>query len=256
MRLIRPNVVLQVVSTAVLIGGCRHRREPPAPIVYGIPRDYVEVRRVVRTRGPLPSSRVPPGELVGVVLDEQNGEPIARARVTVTDRPYAPGDFRATETDSAGRFRVRLLPAAAAVTFSADKRPTRFLPLTVNPDSGYVVVAAMERAVVLACTLFMGDAMIPGVVVIARDVVTGNTVPAPVTVIANSGAFRDSIVVDNVERSGRLARVIAGNRPGSYSVAVRADGYREWNGTSSTRPTPGCESQFIPAVFHAWLMPR
>jgi hypothetical protein len=103
--------------------------------------------------------------------------------------------------------------------------------------------------------MFAGDAVLPGVVLFARDVTTGVGVAGPVTIAVVSGAFRDSLVVD-VDSLGRVGRTIAPNRPGFYTVTVRGPGYRDWHGGAATRPRPGCEGQFVPAVFYAWLLPR
>jgi len=251
----RQLVVLQVALVSLVLAGCRHRREPPAPVVYEERRDYASPRRVVQTINPRASSKVPPGELVGVVVDEQDGQPLARARVMAADKYYNTGASPSMETDSAGRFRVTIPREAAAVRVTHGNRPPTFMPLDWNRDSGSVAVVALQRPVVLPCVMFFGNAAQSGVEIVARDVTTGAGPVGPVTITVSSGAFRDSLVVE-FDSLGRLGRDIAPDRPGFYHVDVRAAGYRNWSSAAATRPRPGCEGQFIPAVFHAWLMPR
>ena len=248
-------MVVQVVLASLALVGCRHRREPPPPVVYEERRDYAEPRRVVWTINPRVSSKVPAGELVGVVVDEQNGEPLARARVTATDKYYNAGANSSVETDSAGRFRVTVPREAAAVRVEHTQRPPTFLPLDWNRDSGLVAVVALQRPVILPCMVVVSTLSLPGVDIRARDAMTGAGPLVPVTITVSSGTFRDSLVV-NVDSLGRVSRDIAPDRPGFYHVTVRALGYRDWTGAAATRPRPGCAGQFIPAIFHAWLTPR
>ena len=231
------------------LAGC-HRQPKSVPVVHPAPPARGEPRKVAYTQDPISSTRIAPGELTGIVLDAENGQPLAQAQVAILN----PGGT--VYTDSSGRFRISPLPRGQRVLqvgrigYGTVRRR-----IEVTPDSGYVTVVALPRNEVVVCRVFAGG-YVPqsGVAVAARDALTGTGVSVPVTVIATDGSFRDSVVAE-ADSLGRTHRTIAPDRPGFYHVTVKAAGYRDWSASAGTRPVPGCGNDFYPAVFHAWLVP-
>jgi len=242
----RSSYAVWIVSA---LAGC-HRQPKPVPIVHQAPLAREEPRRVAYTQDPISSTRVSPGELTGIVLDAESGQPLAYAQVAI----IIPAGT--VYTDSSGRFRLAPLPRGAQVIHAGRIGYGRVrMPIDANPDSGYVTVIALPRNEVVLCRVFT-SVYVPqsGVAVAVRDALTGIGVSVPITITATDGAYRDSVVVE-ADSLGRTHRTIAPDRPGVYHVTVKAPGYRDWSASAETRPIPGCVSDFYPAAFHAWLVP-
>ena len=136
-------------------------------------------------------------------------------------------------------------------------------------DSGMAMVVALSPTVTVLCHVTTGGGVSvdrnnvphwivqqnPSVIVILRDAMTGRAPAGLVSITVRDGKFRDSIAV-KADTGDRVVATAAPDRPGNYDVTIRNAAYREWTGSSATRPVPGCGGEFIPAVFHAWLIPR
>ena len=71
--------LVQLVLLAFVIA-C-HRGTAPAPVVVPQPPDEKEPVRVARTMVPMSSSKVPAGQLVGIVVDDSTGERVSFPQV-------------------------------------------------------------------------------------------------------------------------------------------------------------------------------
>jgi hypothetical protein len=172
---------------------------------------------------------------------------VARAQVVVRYES-------STVADSVGRFRVTLPKSYATLEVHAMGYIDVATGASYRPDSGQVAVFALQR-LELRCMGTTGPVQWPGVTVIARDAVTGESPASPVIVIARSGEYRDSVMARAESKQPVVVRAALG-RQGHYTVTVRSEGYRVWGGYGATRPLPECGSQFAPATFHAWLIPE
>ena len=238
------------VAVVVASLGCRPPERvryvylsPPPP-----PRDST---RAAWSQPPVPSSRVEPGRLEGLVLDDETGQPLSHAQVQLVSTTFG------AMTDSAGRFE---LPVPAD-TRSIRIRRIGYEPYRVDgvfaADSGYVIVAALRRSTVVLCRVVTGQGGGPesAVVISVRDAMTGRPFSGSVSVTVTDTSFRESFVT-TVDSLGLVPRTIAPERYGSYTVNLSSDAYRDWQGSASTRMVPGCSGQIAPAVFRAWLVPR
>lgn len=234
----------KVLSVVVVAAGCRSKPTPRPP------EDVTalwEPRIVVRSSGPSATTKVPSGVLSGLVVDALTGAPVVRAQVVVRYES-------STLTDSVGRFRLTLPKRGATVEVHSVGYIDALTGASYRPDSGQVAVFAIHR-LGLQC---MGDgdpALSPAVIVVARDVVTGEAPASPVSVIAQSGDYRDSVMARAESTQPVVVRSALGRR-GRFTVIVRSEGYRVWSSYGGTRPQLNCGSQLAPAVFHAWLIPE
>ncbi|HUQ81158.1 MAG TPA: carboxypeptidase-like regulatory domain-containing protein [Gemmatimonadaceae bacterium] len=241
------QLVLPVLLASLI--AC-HGAQPPAPAVLQQPPDEKAPVRVARTMTPVSSSKVPPGELVGIVVDDSTGQRLEFPQVFLSNTNGS------AVGDALGRFTLAVPPGTPAIRVMRVGYEAAFIPVDVKPDSGYVVSVAIRKATVQLCRVFLSTYYATsGVVVVARDVLTGAGPSAPITISFRSGAYADSVTAQP-DSLGRLNRTLAPDRPGTYSVSIRAPGYYDWSGTASTHTVPDCGGQFDPAVFHAWLVPR
>jgi hypothetical protein len=238
------------VLLAVLVG-CHHRAaETPAPVGPQRAPEQKESVRVARTMTPVSSSKVPAGQLVGIVVDDSTGDRVGHAQVFLTT------GLGSTIGDSLGRFTLKVPPGTPAIRVMRIGYEFAFIPIDAKPDSGYIVSVAIKKASVSVCRVFTSTYFpTSGVVVVARDVLTGAGPSTPITVSFRSGAYADSLTVQ-ADSLGRLHRTLAPDRSGTYDVSIRAPGYYDWTATASTHEVPGCGGQFDSAVFHAWLVPK
>jgi len=219
----------------------------PAPVIKNVEIILPGPQVVTRGEGPSTSSKVPSGELTGIVVDAATGAPLPQTQVIVLYNG-------STLTDSIGRFRIALPKSSATIQVRRKDYIDVNTSVMYNPDSGHVAVFAIQR-LEWQCWLSDGRARWPGVRVIARDVVSNESPDGIVSVVARDGDYRDSVAA-RADSKWALVVNAAPERPGRYAVTVRADGYRPWSGLGATRPMPNCGSQFAAATFHAWLVPR
>ena len=223
---------------------------------------------VAWSQGPLASTRVAAGELVGLVVDAESGAPVALVQVIVNQ--WTPGK-PVVLTDSAGRFGMPV-PNADETLRVMRIGYDSYATTVPRGDSGLAAVVALRPTAVVLCHVSLGPAVVsidrkgvphpvthvqrnPGVVVIARDAFTGLAPQAGITVLVRDSTFRDSVAV-LPDTTDRIVANAALDRQGLYDVVVRSPGYLDWSGSSATRPTRGCPGEFTPAVFQAWLIPR
>ncbi len=248
------------------VAGCGGHR-PPEPAAVPATQPPTTSKPVVAwSQGPLASTRVAPGELVGLVVDAESGAPVALAQVVV--REWTPGTSLIM-TDSGGHFRMPL-PNAGETLRVARIGYQPYATTIPRADSGLAAVIALRPAAVVLCEVSVGGAVYvdakgvahpiiqvprhPGVVVTAHDAFTGRAPQGAVTVLVRDGTFRDSVTA-RPDASGRVVATAALDRQGRYEVVVRSPGYRDWSSSSATQLRPKCGGQFVPAVFHAWLIP-
>jgi hypothetical protein len=182
-----------------------------------------------------------------LVVDALTGQPLSRAQVIVLYESSA-------LTDSSGRFRVGLPKKWATVQVRHEGYFEANAATRYSPDSGQVAVFALARDDARCRQVTTGSGF-PGVVVIVRDAVSLRPPSGRVSVIIQQGERRDSVPV-TAEPNRPLLVQTASGRTGAFGVTVRADGYRPWYGSGSTRPVPACPWQIAPATFHAWLLPE
>jgi hypothetical protein len=206
-----------------------------------------EPQLVTRSQGPSATTKVPPGELAGIIVDAATGAPLPRTQVVVLYEGSA-------MTDSSGRFRVTIPHKPSTIQVRREGYIDANAGVIYRPDSGFVAVFALQR-LELRCFMTMGPVQWPGVTVIARDAVTGESPPGTVSVAVRDGDYRDSVAT-RAESTRPLVVEAAHGRQGRYEVIVRSDGYRAWWGRGATRSMPDCGSQFRAATFHAWLIPN
>ena len=252
----------------LLFAGCGGHRAPEPAAVPAAQPAASSKPVIAWSQGPLASSHVAASELVGLVVDAESGAPVALAQVVVNQ--WTPATSLVM-TDSAGRFRMTR-PNAGETLRIARIGYQPYATTIPRGDSGLVAVIALRPAMVGLCSVQVDDGAEyvdgngvrhpiihvrrhPGVVVIARDAFTGQAPERGITVLVRDSTFRDSVTV-LPDSTGRVVANAALDREGRYDVVVRSPGYSDWSGSSETRPMPGCTGEFIPAVFHAWLIPR
>jgi hypothetical protein len=205
--------------------------------------------------------------LVGVVVDAETGKLVSDAQL------WTPGVLTRVMTDSSGHFRMEVPNVAQSIRVLRIGYDPYSTVVTPHPDSGSAVVFALRPTRVVLCRVTLAIAIMvigpdgravpvsprveryPGVVVTARDALTGRAPAGVVAVTVRDGAFRDSVVAQ-ADSGDRVVMNAALDRPGRYDVTVRSEGYREWTASAPTRAVPGCGGEFTPAVFHAWLIPH
>lgn len=159
----RRSVSWKVFSILVAVAACRHTRPERRPAVAAAA--FPEPRIVAWSQGPFASTQVPPGVLIGVVVDASTGAPLPGAQVVVRYES-------STLTDSTGRFRITLPRSYAPLEVHYRDYIDATSGVQYYPDSGQVAVFALHR-LELRCMLTTGPVRWPGVQVIARDALTG-----------------------------------------------------------------------------------
>ena len=86
----------------------------------------------------------------------------------------------------------------------------------------------------IACTLLLT----PGIRFDIRDSITGNMFTGPGTVFAAEGTFVDSLNFTSLP--SRIGIPLVHERPGTYNVSVRAEGYDEWSKSNVTVTAGQC----------------
>jgi len=246
------SVIPCTLLTLLLLAGCGGHRAWQGCAVPAAEPATSSKAAVAWSQGPLASTRVAPGELVGLVVDAESGVPVALAQVIVGQ--WTPGKPPVL-TDSVGRFRMPL-PNAGETLRVMRIGYDSYATTVPRGDSGLAAVVALRPTAVVLCHVILTHVeRNPGVVVIARDAFTGLAPQAGMTILVRDSTFRDSVAV-LPDTTDRIVANAALDRQGVYDVVVRSPGYRDWSGSSATRPTRGCSGEFTPAVFNAWLIPR
>ena len=221
-------------------------------------------RAVAWSQAPVSSSRVRPGEVEGLVVDTDTGEPLSYVQATFLQTT------RMTITDSAGRFWLPV-PNAGGVLRVARIGYGMYRTELPASDSGRMLVVALRRQPIRTCRVSVGTAVIvqragvrrmiglvqhyPGVIVIARDAMTAAAPTSPVFVSVRDGAYFDSTTA-RADSIGKVVATLALDRNGRYDIRVRSEGYRDWSATLATTPIAGCPGEFAPVVANVWLVPR
>jgi hypothetical protein len=95
-----------------------------------------------------------------------------------------------------------------------------------------LMVAAVTSCGVFDAPIVCDASMAPGIVVRAVDSTTGADHPfanMAIDVASISGAaYLDSVRIASVDSAGQATRAFAWERPGTYSVLVKASGYADW----------------------------
>jgi len=219
------SVIPCTLLTLLLLAGCGGHRAWQGCAVPAAEPATSSKAAVAWSQGPLASTRVAPGELVGLVVDAESGVPVALAQVIVGQ--WTPGKPPVL-TDSVGRFRMPL-PNAGETLRVMRIGYDSYATTVPRGDSGLAAVVALRPTAVVLCHVILTH---------VRD-----------------STFRDSVAV-LPDTTDRIVANAALDRQGVYDVVVRSPGYRDWSGSSATRPTRGCSGEFTPAVFNAWLIPR
>ena len=257
-----------VLCTVGALSGCRAR--PATAPTTARPVPVVEWSGFAASQPPIASSRVSAGVLEGLVIDEKSAQPINAAQIW-----FAPSTV-STVTDSTGRFRVALPRAGYSIRIRRIGFDPHRVDAVLQRDSGYVMVAALTRTRAVLCQVTAGPALIAylrdakgrvtqrhlntyvprsGVIIIARDALTGRAPSTPLSITVRDRDYRDSLVV-TADSLGRVARTIAPDRPGTYEVTVRSPESSAWRASAATQPVTGCPGEFVPAAFQVWLVPR
>ena len=229
-------VIPCTLLTLLLLAGCGgHRALQPAAVPAAQPATSSKPV-VALSQAPLASTRVAPGELVGLVVDAESGTPVTLAQVIVNQ--LTPGKPLVL-TDSAGRFRMSL-PNAGETLRVMRIGYDSYATTVPRGDSGLAAVVALRPTAVVLCRVSLGPAVVsidrkgvphpvthvernPGVVVIARDAFTGLAPQAGITVLVRDSTFRDSVAV-LPDTADRIVANAALDRQGLYDVVVRSPG--------------------------------
>lgn len=192
------------------------------------------------------SSAVPPGEIHGVVVDAERGDPLEGAQV------YLEGTMIGALTDSSGRFLLHNVPDGSHVLIAERlSYMTARISVRIPPHTnGIAARIAMRYYRIMADdydVCMWGPAW--SVQAVVRDVVTGRAPPSPVALRVKHGSVIDWDL-DHVQDTDAL-RLGAGRGSGSFNVEVVADGYAPWN-----REDVWVEGECAPGVtLNVWLIP-
>lgn len=172
----------------------------------------------------LQSSAVPQGEIRGIVIDAETGDPIEGAQV------YLENTQRGALTDSSGHFHIRDVPYGPHVLV-AERLAYASARVSVQiPPRGRGIAArfALHPQPIAGTIDYVCGCRPPcgTVQVVVRDVLTSRAPPSPVALRVT----RDSILdwdLGHVQDAGAL-RLAAGSGEGTFAVEVAADGYAPW----------------------------
>ena len=201
----RRRIHIAVVFSAILCGCSTHRSSPtPSPIASTAADDSTG-QSIAVTRAPVASSRVPPGELAGIVVDAATGKPLAQSQV------FTRANSRATFTDSLGRFRISLPPGSNRVSVGRIGHSRVDLDVATRTDSGLVVVVALHQLPVRLCYISVSIPSGPaGVTATMHDAITGRAPSTTVTMVVNDGSFADSTTA-RITGDGRVIVIVFNN---------------------------------------------
>ena len=188
MHFLRSTPLARILACVVaVLVGCRAGRperggcEPPRP-------PSVEPRRVAWTQPAVPSERVAPGQLSGLVVDEESGLPLFGAQVHVV------GAALQAYSDSSGLFSVQLRPGRQSIRVRRIGYASLSTDVVAREDSGYAAVFTLAREPVILCHVTVGmHVPQPAVEGAVRDALTDQPLLGVVKVTATDGAFRDSV---------------------------------------------------------------
>lgn len=202
----------------------------------------------------VPTERVPPGVLAGVVLDSSTATPLSGVQIWF--QPDSGGGDGGVISNNSGLFRIRDLPAGTGrLHWEFLGYASEEMSLTIDSRQGYA--ARLVLRPVSVCVCGTPSHALPAVSVSARDATTGRVPESAVTLILRDGSYVDTAFaeVESLPDSGFVFLGGAKGRVGTYDVSVLSQGYRTWqlDGVVVSRD---CCNRMQPRRLDIWLLPQ
>lgn len=190
---------------------------------------------------------VPEGEVRGIVIDADSGEPVEGAQVFAMETQVG------ALTDSRGRFVLRGLPRG---TYVIAARSSGYVEARVSidmvPQVGWAARFSLHRSDLRNCGLVVCGDDCGSVAVHARDAMTGLAPTVPVALRVSRGSDRYWDFATG-EPGDSVIRVAAGRGSGPFAVEVAAAGYEPWYVDEVIVELDECGGSRSDPL-HAWLL--